>query len=117
MAIYNEDIDPNQNVGLSYTKKELLIMEINEIIAEFGGFGVYDVEADHSPFINSKGRLSHLIEDFREGGGTVKVYDPSSHSSDEIDEYDVDYSEVKKSQLKYILELAQIWAEINEDED
>lgn len=114
MAIYTEETDPNEEV---LTEKDILINEINDITKEHGEFTIADVDADHSPYVESKGRLTHLMEEFREGGGTVRVYDPTSYSSDEIDEYDEFYEELEDEQLEYILELAQWWAEMNEDEE
>lgn len=117
MAIYTEETDPNDKAGLELTERELTIDAINDIIQEHGEFNIADVDADHSPYVESKGKLTHLMEEFREGGGTVRVYDPTSYSSDEIDEYDEFYEELEDEQLDYILELAQRWAEINEDEE
>lgn len=91
--------------------KNEIIEKINSIISEYGSFTVADIEADHSPCVESKGRLVHLMEDFREGDGTVYVYDPSSHCSDEIDSYDEFYEELDLEQLEYILQLAQSWEE------
>lgn len=108
MAIYSEDQDPNT---VEKTAKEVVIDKINTIIAEYGSFGVYDVDAESSPIVESKGRLTHLMEEFREGDGTVRIYDPSSHSSDEIDSYDEFYEELELEQLEYILELAESWEE------
>lgn len=115
MAIYTEETDPNESAGLETTDKQFIIDEINDIIDEFGIFTTYDVEADSSPFIETKGKLTHLMEEFREGGGTVNVYDPHSYTSEEIDKYDEFYEDIHITQLEYILELAQRWAEINEE--
>lgn len=117
MAIYTEETNPNEKAGLDLTEKEFTIDEINDIIKEYGEFTIADVDADHSPYVESKGRLVHLMEEFREGGGTVRVYDPRSYSSDEIDEYDEFYDELEDTQLEYILELAQRWAEMHEVKD
>jgi hypothetical protein len=97
------------------TTIEVIIDKINSIIKEYGEFTVADVYADHSPSLNSKGRLTHLAETFRDGDCTVFVYDPSDYSSDEIDQYDEFYEEFEASQLEYILELAEKWVEINEE--
>jgi hypothetical protein len=113
MAIYTEQTDPNERV---LTEKDNIINEINDIIKEYGSFTVADVEADSTPFIEAKGKLTHLMEDFREDEGTVYVYDPHSYTSEQIDEYDEFYEDMHITQLEYILELAQRWAEINEEE-
>ena len=115
MAIYTEETDPNESAGLETTDKQFIIDEINEIIKDYGSFTIADVEAESSPIAYSKGKLTHLMEEFRECGGTIYVYDPTSYSSDEIDEYDEFYEELEDTQLEYILELAQRWAEINEE--
>lgn len=112
MAIYSNEEDPNT---IEKSNKEKLIDSINTIIKEHGEFSVCDVEADHSPYLEVKGRLSHLGEDFREGDCTIYVYDPSSYSSDEIDSYDEFYEEFDESQLEFILELCEMWAEKNEE--
>lgn len=93
--------------------KQTTISEINEIIREYGSFTVADVEAESSLFLDIKGKLSHLAEEFMDGTCVVYVYDPTSHSSDEIDSYDEFYEEFSEEQLKYLLELAQKWAEEN----
>jgi hypothetical protein len=114
MGIYSEQTDPNENVP---TTKDEIIEKINRIIKEYGNFTVADVEAESSPILESKGKLSHLAEEFMEGNCIVFVYDPTSHSSDEIDKYDEFYEEFEENQLEYILELAEKWEEQNVEED
>lgn len=92
------------------------IDRINGIIEQFGEFTVADVEADHSPYMTGKSNLTHLMEEFTIDGGKVFVYDPQSHSSDEIDTYDADYEDLEESQLDYVLELGRKWMEIKMDE-
>lgn len=114
MAIYSENQDPNE---VEKTTKDLTIEKINEIIKEYGNFTIADVEADHSPHLDTKGKLSHLAEEFMKGNCVVYVYDPTSHSSDEIDKYDEFYEEFDEDQLEYILELAERWEEQSNEED
>jgi len=114
MGIYSEDTDPNEYVP---TTKDEIIEKINDIIKEHGSFTVANVEAESSPFLNRKGKLTHLAEEFMEGNCIVYVYDPSGHSSDEIDQYDEFYEEFEESQLEYILELAEKWEEQNAEEE
>lgn len=114
MAIYSEQTDFNENVGLKLTDREFNIEEINSIISEFGSFSLFDVDADHSPHLETKGKLTHLMEEFETDGGVVRVYDPTSYCSDEIDEYFENYCEVSDDQIEYILEIARKWAEQNE---
>jgi len=110
MAIYTEKTDPNER---EMTAKDILIEKINYIILENGNFTTYEVEADHSPFLESKGRLSHLAEEFFDGGATIRVYDPKSYSSDVLDEYNAFFEEFEERQLEYILELAETWEVLN----
>lgn len=93
---------------------ETIIDRINSIIQDFGSFTIGEVEADCSPFLNTKGKLSHLAEEFKVDMSTIHVYDPTSSSSDSIDEYEAFYEEFELSQLEYILMLAEKWAEINQ---
>jgi hypothetical protein len=44
------------------------------------------------------------------------TYDPTSYTSDEIDQFDEFYEEFEKSQLVLILGLAKRWREIKQDE-
>lgn len=97
-------------------KKKNIIKKINAIINEFGSFTVANVEAESSPILKAKGKLTHLAEEFMEGNCVVFTYDPSSYSSDEIDKYDEFYEEFEKDQLEYILELAERWKEIQLEE-
>lgn len=114
MAIYSEETDPNNIVK---STKDILIDDINKIIKRVGNFTICDVEADHSPILDVKGKLSHLGEEFEEGQCVIYVYDPTSHSSDEIDKYDEFYEEFEESQLEWILELAEIYEEKVADEE
>ena len=117
MPIYSEEKDPNEIVKSSEQQhRENIIDEINYIIRKHESFDIADVTADHSPCVNSEGKLVHLMECFYEGVGTVYVYDPTSYSSEEIDKYDEFYEELETSELEYILELANYWAEINEED-
>ena len=108
--------DENITVLSEEDEKQPIIDKINAIIDKYGEFGIYDVEADHSPHINSgSGSLSHLMEDFAIDGGKVYTYDPRSHSSDEIDRYDADYYDLDIHQLEYVLTLAEKWKEFMEE--
>ena len=89
-------------------KSEKIIEQIISLINENdGSFTTAEVFADHSPHFASKGKLTHLIEEFYDDGAKVFVYDPSSYCSDEIDSYAICYEEIEESQLEYILELAE----------
>lgn len=95
-------------------QKQRIIDKINAIIEKYDDFTTADVEADSSPFLESEGKLCYLMEEFTIDGGRVYVYDPSSYTSEEIDKYDADYHDLSLSQVEYVLELAEKWAEYND---
>lgn len=96
-------------------KKQVIIDEINAIIEKHGDFSITDVDADHSPYVEGKSNLSHLMEDFTTDGGRVFVYDPTARgNAEEIDRYDADFEDLSLSQLEYVLELAKKWVDYNE---
>jgi hypothetical protein len=101
---------------MARTKKSV-IRKIQHIIEELGSFGSGEVEfggVTHSPCVNSMGNLVALAEYFNKEGAEVKIYDPSSSSSDEIDSYTVDYEELPPSVLEEILELCEQYEVDNE---
>jgi hypothetical protein len=114
MAIYSEETDPNEKAP---TSKDLIIEKIVDIIDDYGGFTIAEVEAESSPIIESKGKLTHLGEEFYKEHVTVRVYDPNSHSSDEIDEYEARYQDFEEDQLAHILTLAEKWVDENAEEE
>ena len=112
MAIYSEDEDPNTiEQSTEAAHKESTIAEIIKNIKSTSDFTVADVEADTSPHLEAKGRLTHLAEEFREDGCTVYIYDPSCHSSESIDAYDEDYEALEISQLELINKYSFEWVE------
>lgn len=92
-------------------QKEEIIKKIKEIIAEFGGFGTGEVEADCSPCVGSLGNYVGLAEYFELDGVEVNVYMPSSFSSDPEDEYGMTYEELDKDVLEEILDLCEQYKE------
>ena len=92
-------------------KKEEIIKKIKEIIAEFGGFGVGEVEADCSPCVGSLGNYVGLAEEFNLNGVEVNVYMPSGFSSDPEDEYGMTYEELDTDVLEEILLLCEKYKE------
>ena len=112
MAIYtNEEQDGNL---IDNSAKKELITEIKEIISEYGGFGTGEVQASYSPSVpNQKGNLDHLIERFNLLDVEVDVYDDEV----EVDNYTLTYDDLDEETLEYILELAQAYKEIQEEEN
>lgn len=112
MAIYT-DQETDGNLIDNSTKKEL-ITEIKEIISEYGSFTTGEIQASCSPSVpNQKGNLYHLIERFNLLDVEVDVYDDEI----EVDNYTLTYDELEIETLEYILELAQAYKEIQEEEN
>ena len=112
MAIYTHE-EQDGNLIDNSAKKEL-ITEIKEIISEYGGFGTGEVQASYSPSVpNQKGNLVHLVEYFNQDDVDVEVYDDEI----EVDNYTLTYEELYEENLEYILELAQAYKEIQEEEN
>ena len=112
MAIYTHE-EQDGNLIDNSAKKELII-EIKEIISEYGGFGTGEVQASYSPSVpNQKGNLAHLVEYFNQDDVDVEVYNDEI----EVDSYTLTYEELDQENLEYILELAQAYKEIQEEEN
>jgi hypothetical protein len=95
-------------------QKEEIVQQIKEIIAEFGGFGTGEVEADCSPCVGSLGNYVGLAEEFNLNGVEVNVYMPSGFSSDPVDDYELTYEELEKDVLEEILALCEQYKESQE---
>ena len=107
------DQETDGNLIDNSSKKEL-ITEIKEIISDYGSFGTGEVEASYSPSVdNQKGSLTHLIERFNLNDVEVEVYGSSEQV---LDDYTLTYEELELHNLEYILELAQAYKEIQEEE-
>lgn len=90
-----------------------LIIQISDIIKEYGSFSTMEVEAEYSPSLPSRGNIIFLAEEFMEETCVVYVYNSASVSLDEIDVYNETYEEFSEEQLEYILELSHKWKEQN----
>ena len=93
-------------------QKRTIIKRINTIIKEFGSFGSGEVETNgetYSPCVGELGNYVGLAEYFEQGKATINIYDPSSFSSDPMDEYDMDYVDMSKDILNEILLVAEMW--------
>ena len=113
MAIYTHE-ETDGNLINNSAKKEV-IEQIKEIISEYGGFGTGEVQASYSPSVpNQKGNLNHLIEYFEKDKVEVEVYGNWENS---IDSYYLTYDDLDEETLEYILELAQAYKEIQEEEN
>ncbi len=89
-----------------HKNKEDNIKKIIANIKKFGSFTIADVEASESPEFPSRGRLTHLIEEFDEDGCTVFVYEPN------MSENPIDYDDVDEDEIESILELSNKLEEV-----
>lgn len=90
-------------------KKLNLINDIVYIIKTYGDFNTSVIMAESSPIINTKGNLSHLVEEFYDNCVKVDVY--SSNSDDAIDTYTLKYEDLSLRLIKEIKDLAIVWQE------
>jgi hypothetical protein len=93
-------------------EKEQIIEEIKGIIENYGSFGSDEVEqagGSYSPCVNEMGNLVALAECFNSTAIAVNIYDPTSFSSDPIDDYDLTYEELDKDTLEQILFIAELF--------
>jgi len=91
-------------------EKQEVIERIQDVLVKWGEFGVGEVDRlDCSPCVASHGNLVDLAEHFNNTGVTVEVYNPSSHSSDPIDTYDMDYDKLDIDVLEEILLIAETY--------
>ncbi|MDC7249495.1 MAG: hypothetical protein PQJ49_06240 [Sphaerochaetaceae bacterium] len=88
-----------------------LVNKIKQTIAEYGSFSTGEVEADCSPCIESRGNLVHLIEYFNVEAEVV-VY----HDEVEVDEYNINYSELERNTLLDIANLCDTYIEFSKDQ-
>ena len=99
----------NNNAFIKMEKQEV-IDRIQAVLVNWGEFGIYEVDRlDCSPCVASHGNLVDLAEHFNNTGVTVEVYNPSSHSSDSIDTYDMDYEDLDIDVLEEILMIAETY--------
>ena len=85
-------------------QKRTIIKNIRKIIAEFGGFHIGEVGYMEAQGIcvNEMGNFVAIAEGFF-NEVEVNVYEPSSFSSDSVDEYTLTYEELDKDVLEEIL--------------
>ena len=89
-------------------EKQEVISKIQDVLVNWGEFSIGEVDGeDVSPCVASHGNLVDLAEYFNNTGVTVEVYNPSSHSSDSIDTYDLDYEDLELDVLEEILMIAE----------
>lgn len=86
------------------TKKQKLINGIKSIIEEWGGVTTSELGLDCSPIYNQMGKNNFaLVERFNRNGVTVIHY---VHDN-EVDDFDVDYQELKVDLLEEIYQILE----------
>jgi hypothetical protein len=92
-------------------KKEKLIAEIKKIIAKYGSFSTYDVEAISSPCVEEIGDDGYkLAESFNAESVDVVTYIDDEERNAEI----TPYEDLTVEVLKEILLMAKKWKNISE---
>jgi hypothetical protein len=90
-------------------QKRTIIKNIKRIINDFGSFNLFELGAESSPCVGTLGNFVGLAESFNKDEVDVSVYDPSSASSDPIDEYTIEYEKLDKDVLSEILIYCEEW--------
>lgn len=93
--------------------RNTLIQEILNIIDNYGGFTSTEVDAESSPLVADCGDVCHLAEEFYFDHVKVITY----HNGNEIDECQMGYEDLDDDCLESILELAQTWAALCQEEE
>ena len=90
--------------------KQEVIERIQEVLVNWGEFSIGEVDGvDVSPCVASHGNIVDLAEHFNNKDVTVFVYKPNSHSSDPIDDYDLEYDKLELDVLEEILIIAECY--------
>jgi hypothetical protein len=90
-------------------EKQEIINKIRSIVVNYGSFSIGEVDGANGICVNEMGRFVALAEYFNSTTIEVKVYDPSSFSSDEVDSYELTYDELSIEVLEEILFTADLY--------
>ena len=91
-------------------EKKEVIERIKSLLSTYGCFGLGELEeCDSSPCVGTLGSVVGLAEYFTEDYVEVSVYNPSSISSDAIDEYEEKYENLSEDVLQEIELLCEQW--------
>ena len=94
-------------------KKSELIKSITDIVKEYGGFSVGEIEGETNGVVVSElGKFVGIAEYFNEDYSDISIYDPTSFSSDEIDNFEMKYDEMDESVLQNILLICKKWEDM-----
>ena len=90
-------------------EKKEIINKIQSIIEKYGTFHIGEVDGANGICVNGMGKFVGLAEYFNSTTIEVKVYEPESFSSDEIDSYELTYDELTIEILEEILFAAELY--------
>jgi hypothetical protein len=90
-------------------EKKEIINKIQSIIEKYGTFHIGEVDGANGICVNEMGKFVGLAEYFNSTTIEVKVYEPESFSSDEIDSYELTYDELTIEILEEILFAAELY--------
>jgi hypothetical protein len=91
------------------SRKTELIEKIKAIIANWGEFGVGEVNDVDGICLNEMGGMVALAEYFTYDNVGVEVYNPSGFSSDSVDSYTEEYENLSEEDLEAILVVAELY--------
>ena len=98
-------------------EKSELINRITNIVKEYGGFSVGEIEEETGGVVVSElGKFGGIAEYFNEDYSDIKIYDPTSFSSDEVDSFKMKYDEMDENMLQEILLICEKWEEMCDNE-
>ena len=91
-------------------EKLKLINRITDIIKLNGGFSVGEFDDDTNGVVVSElGKFVGIAEYFNEDCATINIYEPTSFSSDEVDNLEMKYEEMDENVLQEILLICEKW--------
>ena len=90
-------------------EKQEIINKIQSIIDKYGTFHIGEVDGANGICVNEMGKFVGLAEYFNRTSVEVKVYEPESFSSDEIDSYELNYIDLTIEVLEEILFTADLY--------
>ena len=91
-------------------EKLKLIDRITDIIKLNGGFSVGELDDDTNGVVVSElGKFVGIAEYFNEDCATINIYEPTSFSSDEVDNFEMKYEEMDDNVLQEILLICEKW--------
>lgn len=85
-------------------EKTEMITRITDILKDFGCFSVGELDCEtDAVVVGGLGKFVGIAEYFTEDYADVKVYEPDSFSSDEVDSYESKYEDLSNDVLQEIL--------------